>query len=186
MDPVYTIKGLKTFTGNEGQGYNVSLYRNGKRVAFVIDDASGGEVDFQWCDHNAPRVEFQNADFRNKGTVIRGTPEEKILNDFIRGKELPKEEDPALFEAIGQTYMTPDIFVGELVRRHREERDNKRHEAKLRTLCEKYTLIRITGDPEDAYRTVKLPDTPKLRASLTSLALAEKKEIIEFINDRYK
>ena len=58
----YTVKGIKSFQGNEGLGFNATLYRNGKKVAFVIDDANGGC--FSWH-------------FANKEA-------EKELTDFVR------------------------------------------------------------------------------------------------------
>ncbi|URA07024.1 hypothetical protein P9A47_gp56 [Xanthomonas phage Elanor] len=44
----YTVKGLKSFIGNEGSGYNASIYRDGKLIAFAYDDASGGAVNIEW------------------------------------------------------------------------------------------------------------------------------------------
>lgn len=44
----YTVRKLKSFIGMEGYGFNADLYRDGKKVAFVIDDASGGCLDIQW------------------------------------------------------------------------------------------------------------------------------------------
>ncbi|UYA98795.1 hypothetical protein P9A53_gp51 [Xanthomonas phage vB_Xar_IVIA-DoCa6] len=44
----YTVKGLKSFIGNEGSGYNASIYRDGKLVAFAYDDASGGCLNIEW------------------------------------------------------------------------------------------------------------------------------------------
>ena len=38
----YTIKGVKTFRGREGQGFNATLCRDGKPVAHVDDAACGG------------------------------------------------------------------------------------------------------------------------------------------------
>ncbi len=40
----YEIKGLKTFNGMEGKGYNANLFRDGKKVAEVIDSGDGGMV----------------------------------------------------------------------------------------------------------------------------------------------
>jgi len=44
----WTVKGVKTFTGMEGPGFNASLYFSGKKVADVIDDASGGPINILW------------------------------------------------------------------------------------------------------------------------------------------
>lgn len=48
--PTYAVKGVKTFVGMEGHGYNATLYRDGKKAAFVVDDASGGPLQVEWAD----------------------------------------------------------------------------------------------------------------------------------------
>ena len=40
----YEIKNLKTFNGREGKGYNANLFRDGKKVAELIDSGDGGEA----------------------------------------------------------------------------------------------------------------------------------------------
>ena len=40
----YEIKNLKTFNGMEGKGYNANLFRDGKKVAELIDSGDGGMV----------------------------------------------------------------------------------------------------------------------------------------------
>jgi len=45
-----TLKKIKTFIGHEGYGLNADLYLDGVKVAFVLDDANGGEVDHQFID----------------------------------------------------------------------------------------------------------------------------------------
>lgn len=44
----YSVKNVKTFMGTEGYGYNCNLYRDGKKVAEVVDTADGGLVNFYW------------------------------------------------------------------------------------------------------------------------------------------
>lgn len=45
---MYEVKSVRTFMGTEGYGYNCNLYRDGKKVAEVIDTADGGAVNFYW------------------------------------------------------------------------------------------------------------------------------------------
>lgn len=45
---MYEVKSVKTFMGTEGYGYNCNLYRDGKKVAEVVDTADGGSVNFYW------------------------------------------------------------------------------------------------------------------------------------------
>jgi hypothetical protein len=42
------VKNVKSFVGREGYGFNANLYLSGKKLAFAIDDASGGGVNYQW------------------------------------------------------------------------------------------------------------------------------------------
>jgi hypothetical protein len=49
----YEVKNVKSFKGHDGLGFNASLYRDGTKVAFVTDLASGGDIDFNWEDSKA-------------------------------------------------------------------------------------------------------------------------------------
>ena len=47
----YSIKNLKTFKGMEGcGGFNCTVYNGKKKIAFAIDDDSGGPVNIQYVD----------------------------------------------------------------------------------------------------------------------------------------
>lgn len=48
--PTYALRGIKTFKGMEGIGLNATLYRDGKRVCEIIDEANGGEWHWNWFD----------------------------------------------------------------------------------------------------------------------------------------
>jgi hypothetical protein len=48
----YTVKGVKNFIGREGHGFNATLYRDGKKIAFVSDMADGGCLRFDWEDRS--------------------------------------------------------------------------------------------------------------------------------------
>jgi len=81
----YSIKNIKTFTGMEGTGFNATLYREKKRIAFLIDDASGGDVQIQWVD------------------TVKNNSEAVALEQFIAGlpmrmfNETPLNIDPQWF-----------------------------------------------------------------------------------------
>lgn len=49
----YSVSGVKTFMGMEGHGFNANLHEDGKKVAFVIDDANGGCYNWRWLDNSA-------------------------------------------------------------------------------------------------------------------------------------
>jgi hypothetical protein len=49
-------RGVKSFLGREGHGFNASLYINGKKAAFVMDSADGGMYDWRWLDKDAEKA----------------------------------------------------------------------------------------------------------------------------------
>lgn len=79
--PTYTVKGIKTFVGMGGHGYNASLYRDGKLVAFVTDDASGGPLQIEWKDVSDGLVEVEAKDYKGNPWVVKMTNEEKALHE---------------------------------------------------------------------------------------------------------
>lgn len=113
IDGGYSVTKIKTFRGMEGGGYNADLLRDGKKVAFLCDDASGGPLRIEWCDEKAPKVNVLAApsDPKAEPVTYKGTPEELLLTAFCRA--LPS------YEAHGMTFnMTPDTFVDDLVNMH--------------------------------------------------------------------
>ena len=81
----YEVKNVKTFTGREGQGFECTLYRNGKSVAKVVNTADGGEIDIYWNDTKAGRVEINTINYMEEPHTYNGTPEEKILMEYLLG-----------------------------------------------------------------------------------------------------
>lgn len=88
MLPIYTAKNIVTFNGMEGGGFNASLYRDGKRVAYVIDDASGGDIIVDWLDKE--KAEWEVTTHSGEVITVKGTAEEKFLMDYL--KTLPPME----------------------------------------------------------------------------------------------
>lgn len=85
------IRGLRTFTGMEGSGYNATLYADGKRVALLIDDASGGPLDVRSI----------------------GTAGDKVLADITAlCLTLPHEKH---FDDLPAMAVTRDLYLEELV-----------------------------------------------------------------------
>lgn len=48
MIPDLEVKSVKSFIGMEGYGFNANLYYKGKKVALVVDEASGAPLIFWW------------------------------------------------------------------------------------------------------------------------------------------
>jgi len=113
---IYEVKNVKTFKGMEGDGFNASLYRNGKKVAFVIDSANGGEYNFQWVDWKSPRADINITDYKGEPHTFKGSPEEKILYEHIETLPLEKSE----YSPDGMKADT-DTFVSDLVSKYVSE-----------------------------------------------------------------
>lgn len=113
----YEIKGIKTFTGMEGGGYNATLYRRGKKVAVCIDDASGGPLQMEWVDWEKPRIPVRVSKYGGKyKAVIQMTPEEKALHDYAISlppiqSHIASEDEP---EGMVME-MDTELFIEELV-----------------------------------------------------------------------
>jgi len=140
----YSVGNIKTFKGMEGAGFNAVLYRDGKKVAFVIDSGNGGECDFQWKDLESPKVDINITIDDGKPHTFKGTPEEKILYEYL--ETLPREPS----EYFPEGHKTdPDIFVEKLLNKFESERWLKR------SLRKKY-LFQI-GDKigSEEYQTFK-------------------------------
>ena len=90
----------------EGHGFNANLYRNGKKVALVIDQADGGEYIFEWVDGTSKK-------------------EEAFLHEHIHGKTWDFEGEA--------NQMSPDIFVSELLEEHMKQKEACRIERLLKT-----------------------------------------------------
>jgi len=90
--PNYTINAVKTFIGRNGPGFNCTLLLDGKRVAFVYDDASGGMTRFNWTgETRAERAE-----------------QERALTEFCATRE-PRHAFQWEYD------LSPDVFVSSLV-----------------------------------------------------------------------
>lgn len=53
-----TLTGVKGFQGMEGRGLNATLVFKGRKAAFVLDDAHGGEMNVDWV-RTWPNVEAE-------------------------------------------------------------------------------------------------------------------------------
>jgi len=83
MQNLYSVKAVKRFIGREGHGFNADLYLNNNKIAFVYDDASGGEINFQFED---PQLEN---DFQGFAVLTLGAEfdpysmAEILVNDMV-------------------------------------------------------------------------------------------------------
>ena len=82
---MYQVKAVKTFHGHDGHGWECKLYRDGKRVALVVEDGWGGGLQFHWDDQtpDIARVECRNRNYDDTINTFKGTPEQARLEAHV-------------------------------------------------------------------------------------------------------
>jgi hypothetical protein len=132
---IYTATKIKTFEGMEGRGYNATLLRDGKPVAEVIDDASGGGTMFHWLDRDAKAV-VRTVNHKDEPHEYNGTVEEAMFVAYCL--TLPK------WTYSGMTsFQSTDMVVDGLVNAVETERRLKRQF--------KTKLVFVDGGQEYSY-----------------------------------
>lgn len=109
----YTADKIKTFNGMEGKGYNAILYRNGVKVATLIDDASGAPVMIDWVDAIEEKAmalyASQQAPYEFNGQMLDVTVDlvvEQVVNAHLILKDLKRH---AKTKVVG--YLNGDILT---------------------------------------------------------------------------
>lgn len=159
MAHVYTIKGVKSFMGREGYGFNCDLYRNGKKIAFVRDMADGGETRFEWVN---PQNRLSVASKVVGATLTENLHVEEIL---LRDHISTIEE----FKDGGKCDM--DCFVAGLV-------DDYENAKKEKAKCKKNILFRSSDGNLYSVKGVFNEEAKKV-------LLARYPDIVEFVNEKY-
>lgn len=152
---MYTVKNVKFFRGMEGTGFNCTLYRDGKKVALVDDEANGGEYHFHW---------FDRAEEKILDAHVKTLPPEPVENEMK--KCFPKGMD-----------ITPDIFVSQLV-------SDFEMDSKWKRACKKGLCFRLKGDSKGYYMTLTC-SPQFLDQAKDRMRQKYGDKIEEFINDRY-
>ncbi len=152
----YSVKGVKTFLGMEGYGYNATLYREKKKVATVIDSGDGGETMINWEDRLAKRVELTGRNFSGKEFTYDGTPEEKILIELLAKEPMKKDDDGIMTDGYSET---EDMFIGSLVTDYEMKKE-------LRRLCKGNVCYKLKSDPAGTYYARKATYSEKAKAIL--------------------
>ena len=135
----YEVKNVKGFMGSDCPGYNATLYRDGKKVALVINDGSGGQETVHWYDVEAPRVDFATNNYKGDSGVMRCTPEQAMLMEHLKGKKVAQDE------VMGEPEMSLGMFLAGLV-------DDFENNKRFKKMCKSKTLYRVKGDKQDVYR----------------------------------
>ena len=151
----YTIKSLKSFIGIEGHGFNVVLCRDSKPVAFVCDDASGGEISFDWYDNKEAPVVINGINYLNAPYSYNGTPEEKIFMEYV--STLTRWCDYEKKDVV----MTGDVFVSNIIEKFEQEKQMKRW-------CKTKVVFRTPDMKEGEYHTIKGIYDERIKAHIAS------------------
>lgn len=149
----YTVKGVKSFMGHEGNGYNCTLCKDGKKIASVIDQGDGGEPYFYF--ENKPVEDALHA-------YVKTLP--SIVSDYDDPKDPTKK-----FE------YTPDIasFVSGLV-------DDYDYAKRTKRLCKTQTVYRLDDTPKDSVMILKHLYNAEAKAHLEK---KYGKRLVEIVNE---
>jgi hypothetical protein len=122
----YSVTGIKSFRGREGYGFNATLHRDGRKVAFVIDEANGGCFRYEWLGKD---VATRQAD-------------EQALADYCATLP-PIDISDAKVNCVGVTMpQDADMFLATIV----EDAENaQRILPRVRVLLKKHVLFVFDG-----------------------------------------
>lgn len=136
--PRYAVKNLKTFNGHDGFGFEVSLYRDGKRLGTVTDDGWGGGYNY-------------------------GMPREDVEALRAYAKTLP----PHVFGDGQSIGYDEDMVVWDLAEPLFKAQDEKKALASLVRKSKANTVFVLDDeDPDEGYRYVKAPWSEKIETYL--------------------
>ena len=128
------IKNYKAVRGHDGQGFNVTLYIDGTKAAFVDDDGYGGGFNYTWFNQNL-RTAFEQ--------YVKTLPPTKC-EGFPDGLE-----------------MDADIVIGDLVNKIETEKLLEKERKRLVKKCATNTVYVLSNDGK--YYTINRPFTPQER-----------------------
>ena len=126
----YSVKKVKQFRGMDDYGYNATLCRKGKEVAFCIDEGSGGEVSIDFFDRRTGKQDEHGF------PIMQKSVEQGIFEAFIAS--LPQVESPyddPAEGASGKMILTVDEtwFIWELVNEFERDKEWKKIEKLMAT-----------------------------------------------------
>lgn len=154
----YTLRKVKTFRGMDGEGLNAELCCDGKPVAFVVNEGSGGMTNFDWFD------------------CMHGKSSEEDLFEAFIAEEKLKADDTKKDE-LGNTekhYFDGEMWVHDTV-------DRMLNDKKFRRLCKTNIVFQVGAKVgSDEFRSVKGLD---LRAHIEQKYKGQK---LRILNDEFK
>lgn len=158
-NPNYTITKVKQFRGREGYGLNATILKDGKPIAFVLDQADGGDVQFDFTNPgqnaksyamHSPGARAEEAafiEFCQKWWTESGADKEWA-------EEFAKVGGSRWRESETSPRLIMDRWVSSLV-----------DAEKFNRMSKKNTLFRLKGDSRGMWRKVNIPaGTPEAAA----------------------
>ena len=136
--PGYSIKGLKFFRGMEGDGFNASLLKDGRRICFVIDEGNGGMLNYE---------ELSDAD-------------EKMLKEFVDVVRLEKSDATDESGFCDRKSFDLDWMLNDMVTAWEFEQ-------KMRRMTKKKTVVVTPDCKEGEARVMNVPFDAKTKAYIT-------------------
>lgn len=138
MTETYTLKGIKTFNGMEGGGYEANLYLGKKKVGTCFNDGNGGcdYFHFNKKEYEAPFVAFCKEWYQTSQAKAEF---EKLTAQY--GTDA---------DNYSQSYAM-ESWVSEFLASREEEKNLKRW-------SKTKTLFRLKGDPVGEWRTYNTVD----------------------------
>lgn len=133
--PGWSVSGLKFFRGMEGDGFNATILKDGKKVVFVIDEGNGGEINFDGIDKEW----------------------EKKLDELVelRRNDKPDSTEPGGFserKAFDKGWLVSDMT------------SKWEFEAKIRRALKKKLVFTLPGDGDYSFRALNAPYDERSKA----------------------
>ncbi len=135
----YSVVVHKTIRGREGDGYECTLYHNGKKVCYIVDVADGGEADIYDEDPTEMvLLEAHLATLPERVFKWRGADDNIIESSYK---------------------MDIYLFIEELVNDYEEVKALKR-------ICKTKTAFRLVDTPDGEVRTLSVPYDEAVKSHL--------------------
>ena len=171
----YEVKGVKSFIGMEGYGFNATLYRKGKKVAFCIDSGDGGMVDIQWLVKSPKNREEYPSEEAYKAAWERYHAAVKVEQDLLDAHLKTLEPVPCEWGDKKPLKIDEGWFVADCVTKWEREKDIR----KMQRQCKTKTLYRTKDSNQGAYMIIAHVFDDKVRDHLRNKHGAD----VEIFND---
>jgi len=135
--PGYSIKGLKSFQGMEGDGFNATLLKDGRKICFVIDEGNGGCLHYEG---------ISDADL-------------KMLKEYVEVQRMEKSDVKGEYGSSDRELFGLDWMVTDMV-------DAWEFEAKMRRLTKKKTVFTTPDCGPGEARSLKAPFDAKIKEKI--------------------